>query len=181
MKGLMFEILAEFTASKFSPEITHSSFQMAELGEVLTHNTYPDEAFITAITNIALLSGVNKERLIYDFGRYFIKSPSNQKIYNEYFHKVTCRDFLLDTTLLHHAVRKSLIGCRPPQLRLERTSFNNLIIHYYSKRRLCMLLKGMIQGVAECFREKIKMTEIQCMEKGYDECIINLDFPSMGQ
>lgn len=179
MKGFYLEILRDFVDSKIGRNIWETSTIEVHIPIVKTFEDYPDELWQGLLDALVKNSNSNKERFLFDFGRHFIKSPSVQKICSDAFRKITSREFLLDIKKIHQDVATTIPGSNPPSLKMEKPAFDELKIYYSSKRRLCPFLKGIIQGTAECFREKILLTENTCMENEETQCEINIKFLSM--
>jgi len=49
-------------------------------------------------------------------------------------------------------------------------------MHYRSKRRLCPVLRGLIEGVGMLFDEKLTVRETACVGTGADHCIMEVTF-----
>ena len=49
-------------------------------------------------------------------------------------------------------------------------------MYYYSSRKLCVFLRGLLDGVAHHFKEKIDYEETECMHQGSDHCQFHLTF-----
>ena len=47
---------------------------------------------------------------------------------------------------------------------------------YQSKRRLCFLAEGLIQGVAKEYNTEISLIHSKCMHRGDEECHLELSF-----
>jgi len=53
---------------------------------------------------------------------------------------------------------------------------DQLIIQYQSKRKLCSLLTGLLEGTADYFETPIRYSQTHCMLKGADACELHLTF-----
>ena len=62
----------------------------------------------------------------------------------------------------------------PPDVRCIRIRSNQVAIAYQSPRRMCILLKGLVQGVARFYGDEISLQETVCMLRSGQICRINL-------
>ena len=75
---------------------------------------------------------------------------------------------------IHRVVRARNPGARPPELRCERPSADEVVIHYASVRKMCGVAKGIALGLARHYGEAISIGEPSCMLKGQEECVIRV-------
>ena len=54
--------------------------------------------------------------------------------------------------------------------------YTSYLLLYKSERKLCDLLEGLIDGVAEHFNEKISYKHVKCMKENDDNCILEIKF-----
>lgn len=82
-------------------------------------------------------------------------------LYPGFFRKDTAFQFLKSMNDVHAIVMKRFKGSAPPVLDLEILSSREALFIYRSKRGMGNYLKGLIQGVASHFNEKIEVTEVK--------------------
>jgi predicted hydrocarbon binding protein len=75
---------------------------------------------------------------------------------------------------IHTVVRRQTPGADPPRLSCVRSSPDEAVVIYTSSRRMCPVAKGIIQGVAAHFQERIRITEAECMLKGDPHCTMSV-------
>ncbi len=62
----------------------------------------------------------------------------------------------------------------PPQLRIDGLGDEGVRIAYSSPRRLCVLLRGLVQGTAQHYREAATIEEWTCMHRGDPACTFEI-------
>lgn len=82
--------------------------------------------------------------------------------------------------MIHAEVRKLYPGADVPVFQFETptggAAHDALIIHYRSKRRLCMLAEGFIEGASDQFAERVTIQQTTCMLDGADTCTLLCTF-----
>lgn len=87
------------------------------------------------------------------------------------------RPFLLTlNSVIHPEVRKLYPGADTPEFDFDTSSPEVLVMTYRSKRRLCALAEGLLEGAAAHYREKITIDQPLCMNRGADCCRLELRF-----
>ena len=71
---------------------------------------------------------------------------------------------------IHEVFRRAGTKTKPPELKCQRSSLQEVIVTYTSPRKMCALAKGIAKGVATHYRERITITEPTCMLKGGAAC-----------
>ncbi len=94
------------------------------------------------------------------FGDYWVNHFS-QRIYSQYYnsHK-TAKDFLLQMNDLHKTITNNMPGATPPQFQYEHISEKKIGITYKSHRNLIDLFIGLIYGVGNYYKEKLKVEKL---------------------
>ena len=155
---------AEF---RFYVETRHSSIGwsalVAEAGlaarPYVPFERYPDAEVLALIAAAAKLTRCSSDDLLRDFGRFL--APTLLKTYGFLVEpQWKTMELLLHTeTNIHQTVRSRDPNADPPQLRFERTGPNTLVLSYNSPRRLSALARGIIEGVASHYRERVAIDE----------------------
>ncbi len=86
------------------------------------------------------------------------------------------KEFLLNMNHLHRHVIGSNSNATPPTFEYEEMPNGGILIHYHSKRNLCSVLKGLIQGVGLHFRKSLSVREVACVSTGSPCCIMEVTF-----
>jgi hypothetical protein len=58
----------------------------------------------------------------------------------------------------------------PPELHVSELDGDGVTIEYSSRRRLCVLLRGLAEGTARYYGEAAEIDEASCMQRGDSVC-----------
>ena len=180
MKGIIINVLEDFISEKFGDETVEEIYEKVKLSDgvppFIGPLSYPNENIINILDFLSKKTDLSIEKLLYTFGIYVI--PIFAKKYPVFFeNRSSAKEFLSTVNNIHYMeVKKLYDDVSPPSLIMEDTRDGQSILHYQSKRKLCDLLKGLIQGVADYYKEEVSYNKIQCMKEGAEECIFELTF-----
>ena len=79
-------------------------------------------------------------------------------------------------SIIHAEVRKLYPGAEVPEFEFSTPADGALIMTYGSRRRLCALAEGFIQGTADHFGQTVVIAQPQCMNRGDEKCVLALKF-----
>jgi hypothetical protein len=175
MKGLMFNLFEEVVARHIDGDAWDWMLDSAGLeGAYTSLGNYPDEEFTRLVAALSRKIGRSEHDSLAWFGQRAI--PFLAERLPEFFapHR-SLRSFLLSLNdVIHAEVRKLYAGADVPVFQFESPAGerNVLLIQYRSKRRLCPLAEGFIAGAADHFRERVSITQAQCMLQGAPACTL---------
>jgi len=177
MHGLIFTELQKYVNRKFDYATWRTLLEKSNVpGKIyLPTETYAD-AEVLAIVNAACeATGSGIAEILEDFGKFLV--PDLLRIFSSSVKPEWKTLDMLENieTTIHKAVRLREPGATPPQLVCTRLSATKVQIVYTSARKLCPLAIGLIKGVAEHYKETVKITEPTCMLKGDKECKIMVE------
>ena len=185
MKGIVFNLLEDVVNTHLGEEAWDEALDSAGVGGSYTSlGSYPDEELVTLLSAVAERTGETVGDTLRWFGHKSM--PFLAQRYPEFFNiHHGLRSFLLSLNdVIHAEVRKLYPGADVPVFEFETPGGSSghgmLIIHYRSKRRLCLLAEGFIAGAADCFAEKVAISQPQCMHGGADHCAIVCRFGESG-
>ncbi len=181
MKGVIFNLVEEVVTTQFGEQAWDEILDSAGAdGAYTSLGNYPDVQFAGLIRAMSGRNGRPEREALAWFGRQAM--PILAQRYPEFFaaHR-GLRSFLLSLNdVIHAEVRKLYPDADVPVFEFETPAGTNahdpLLIHYRSKRRLCLLAEGFIYGAADCFKEMIKVSQPQCMLDGADKCVLSCRF-----
>lgn len=137
---------------------------------------YEDAELIAMVKALSDQTQVPVPDLVRQFGHYlfnilFNSSPADvSKVDN-------LRDFLLMIdSVIHKEVKRLYPDAYLPEFTYADGDKGALIIFYKSKRKLCQLSIGLIEGAAERFGESIIVEHPKCMLEGEECCEIIVKF-----
>ena len=179
MKGVIINLFEKYVEEKYGDVFLEEIYDNAEISAgvppFVGPLSYPD----TDISNMVDYLSAKKEKklneIFYDFGKFCV--PVLAKRYPGFFEQVSNTTELLKTVNDIHnlEVKKLYDNVKLPVINIDKKR-DGLTVHYISDLKFCDFLKGLIEGVAHFFKEKISYEEIQCMKDGNDECTFKISF-----
>ena len=154
MHGSIFVLLKRFVENSFDYSTwvklledarVDRSYQMQEM--------YPTHELFAIVESASKLTGTSTLELMEQYGEFIV--PDLMLIYNKYVQpEWRTYEMLLHTEeAMHGAVRKEDNRASPPKLLVRRMGNKQLIVDYYSKRRMAGVAVGIIRGIARYFNE----------------------------
>lgn len=177
VKGAIFKVYSSYINDIYGNEKWEQIKQESEICQTLflPIDDYPDEDLVALVAATAKNTGKTIDDILFEFGRYVI--PQFYKIYSSYFKPGhTTKQFLLQMDKVHLESTSIISGAVPPRFIYEDPSPDELIMIYNSKRKLCTFLRGLITGVAEHYKEKVEIEELECMKSGFTQCKLRIKF-----
>jgi Haem-NO-binding len=122
---------------------------MVDEPRYIVSEAYADERFMAIVERACIHIGLSREALL--------------------------RDLTVETPI-HEVVRVALPNALPPQLKVSEIGERGLEIVYSSPRRLCAMLRGLVEGTAQVYDEIVQVDERACMEHGGKACTFDVLF-----
>ncbi len=181
MKGVIFNLLEDFIVEGWGVE----KFEQI-LGKCPVHTqipyvgpgTYPDANLLAIVDQTTAELGIGTAEALRSFGRFaFPRLAAKFSVFvREYDHP---KPFLktLDS-IIHVEVRKLFADSNPPRISYVDPAPDRLLLRYSSKRNLCPLFSGLVQGTGDYFKVKIDQEQTECALQGAPSCEFSLHFPS---
>jgi hypothetical protein len=172
--GLIFASLRDYVGVVGGPEAVERVFR----GEVyLSSGAYDDKHFFALLDRACEESGAEKNEFLHDFGVYTAERTFARLYPMFFFVAGSAREFLLTTeSRIHELVRATVPNARPPRLSVFELGEHGVSIRYSSPRKLCVLLRGLAQGVLQHFEEPATIEETSCMLRGDQACMFEILF-----
>jgi len=167
--GVIFSSLRDYVTAEYGDDA--ATRLLAGEPVYLLSESYPDEGLARLIGRAAELTGRDVDDLVHGFG-VFTAETTFTRLYPAFFAiSASAREFLLTVeTRIHELVRATIPNARPPQLTVSGLGDDGVDIVYTSPRRLCVLLRGLVQGTARHYGEDAAIEEETCMRRGDDRC-----------
>jgi predicted hydrocarbon binding protein len=179
MKGIINKGVRESICANYGDACWEKVKQVAGCSELFfaAGCDYPDQTTLDLIDAASEVTGVDSDTLMVEFGKHWIPH-TGLKAYPHYYQLAgrNARKFLLNMDRVHQHVTQSVFNARPPRFRFEDGANGSLLIHYYSSRGLCAVLRGLIIGVGLLFEKPLELDEITCARRGDDHCTIEVRF-----
>lgn len=175
MHGLIFVSFRDFLTLEHGAASEREI--MADEPRYVVSEAYADERFMAIVEHACIHTGLSRQTLLRDFG-VFTAAKTFARLYPALFDiSSTARAFLLTVeTPIHEVVRVVLPNALPPQLKVSEIGEHGLEIVYTSPRRLCAMLRGLVEGTAQVYDESVQVEERTCMERGGKACTFELLF-----
>jgi len=174
--GLIFASFRDYLLTEHGPDVANSV--TAGEPQYTLSEAYPDEQFLALLEPACTQTGLSLDELLFEFGA-FTAAVTFARLYSVIFRaSPTARDFLLTVeTPIHEVVREALPDAMPPKLAVTDLGEEGLEIVYTSPRRICALLRGLVEGTGRVYGETILIEELECMNRGAAACRFMLRFP----
>ncbi len=179
MKGILFNILEDFLEENVGEERLEDIVASCDLltkDPFVAPGTYPDEDFLKIVQQSTKEFGCSQSEFLQQLGQFsFFKLADRYPGFvSPYQHP---KDFLKTIeNVVHVEVRKLYTDTYLPTFVYKEPSEQELIITYYSKRKLYHLMEGLIEGVAKYFKVKIDQKHRIYIEEGLEYCDFHLNF-----
>lgn len=178
MKGIIFNTLEELVEEKFGFEMWDSILNSVELeseGIYSSVGTYDDAELFAIVGKLSEKTKVSIRDLVITFGTYL--APKLQASFPVFFEPKNYKDFLKNVhDVIHVEVRKLYPEAGLPEITYEDPSENELVMNYFSERKLCALGEGLIQGTANVYKQNVEIKHTKCLLNNDDCCRFELSF-----
>ncbi|HEY8232729.1 MAG TPA: heme NO-binding domain-containing protein, partial [Vicinamibacteria bacterium] len=176
MHGVIFLELRKFVGARLGEGAWDDLIRQSGLGAsiYLAAKDYPDAEAHKLVEAACSVSGRSSGELLEDFGEFVV--PDLLQFYGSQLDPAWKTLDVIENTeeTIHKVVRRRNPGVKPPELRCERPSPDEVVVRYTSARRMCALAKGICTGLAVYFGERIAISESACMLAGAPECRISV-------
>lgn len=172
MHGIIFFYIQKF-ADQLSSGTTWATLRQTvttSSSRYLPNQAYPDAEAVQLLQTLADTNNEPLPSLIERFGEFL--GPHLIKVAGTHINPAWRTLDLIENTesIIHTMVRATNPGAEPPVLETARQSPNELHLVYTSSRQLCLLAKGIMQGVAKHYNENLSIEETSCMLNGDPFC-----------
>lgn len=175
MKGIVFNLLAEVVSQEYGEQTWDALLEAAEVDGVYTSlGNYPDSDLVKLVSAASSALQLPADEVVRWFGRRAL--PLLVAKFPQFFvgHQST-RSFLLTLNhIVHPEVRKIHPDADLPVFDYDASSDGVLLMGYRSRRQLCALGEGLIEGAAAHFGELVVIEQPQCVKRGDDRCIFRV-------
>lgn len=173
MQGLILLGFRRFVRERFSSALWRSVQERTDSQDriYLPVQTYSEGELTQLVSATATLASIDPQDLLEKFGAFF--APDLMRTYAQL---LDPRWKLLDLLENVGAVTDRVITLKNGhtgvfELRGVRRSEREVTVMFASRHRLCALVKGMIEGLAEHMREEpMTVVELRCAMRGHRQC-----------
>ena len=178
MHGSIFVLLRRFVENTYD----HSTW-VKLLEEAGVENTayqmqamYPMHEVFAIFNRLAVLTKQSVFDLQEQYGEFIV--PDLMLVYSKYIQpEWRTYEMLLNTeAAMHGAVRREDNRTNPPKLLVTKKGEKQLIINYYSRRRMAGVAMGIIKGIASYFDENESVDIMQLTPVDAERVQIKVEF-----
>jgi predicted hydrocarbon binding protein len=171
--GVLFTSLRDYLTSAHGHTVALDVFTGQPI--FLLSESYEDELLARLVERASEATSRDVEEVFHDFG-IFTARTTFTRLYPAFFAIApSTREFLLTVeTRIHELVRATIPNAAPPQLQIDEYGDEGVRITYSSTRRLCVLLRGLVQGTAQHYGEVATIDEPTCMHRGDSACTFEI-------
>lgn len=176
MHGLIFASFRDYLLTEHGADVAKDV--LAGEPQYTLSEAYPDEQFLALLERACPRTELSKDELLFEFG-VFTAATTFARLYSVLFNaSPSARAFLLTVEEpIHDVIRVALPDARPPELALTDFGQDGLEIVYTSPRRICAMLRGLVEGTGRIYGETLEMDEPECMHRGDPACRVIVRFP----
>ena len=179
MKGIVFNLLEEVVTNNHGPDAWDALLEGAALdGTYTSLGTYPDENIQALVAAASTALGLTPFEVLRWFGKEAM--PLLAARYPHFFNsQQSARPFVLSVnSIIHPEVRKMSPDADVPTFEFSDEPDGALLLGYRSRRRLCALAQGFVEGAAAHYGETVRFEHQQCMHSGDARCLCRIYFSS---
>ncbi|AKD04237.1 heme NO-binding domain-containing protein [Pontibacter korlensis] len=178
MHGSIFVLLKRFVESTYGHSTWVELLQESNVEHTayLVQEMYPTHEIFAIISKLGEKTEQSVFELLEGYGEFIV--PDLMMLYNKYLQpEWRTYDMLLNTEeAMHGAVRREDSRANPPKLLVIKKGSRQLIIEYYSKRRMAGVAIGIIKGIAKYFNESDVVDVMQLTPSDNERVQIKVDF-----
>ncbi|MEB8327764.1 heme NO-binding domain-containing protein [Flavobacteriaceae bacterium KMM 6897] len=179
MKGIIFNIAEQFISTKYSDETLENIIADCNLitnDPYVGPGTYPDSDLFEIVRVASKKLKLSPEEFLKQLGHFTFGKLAERHPYfvANYEHP---KKFLLTVDkVIHVEVKKLYNGTQLPMFQYHEPNEKELVITYYSKRKMYTLMEGLINGVSDHFNIGIKQHHNKYIKEGIEYCDFHLTF-----
>lgn len=164
MHGLIFATLDEYAQEAHGARLPRPYDSAA---------AYPDDEFHAAVAELAASTGASVDEILRGLGRYAGRVAFARLFPDYYTTSTGTRDFLLSVEeRIHEIVRATIPQAAPPHLTVMPLGADGVVVSYTSTRGLCVLLEGVVEGTADYYGERFRLSQPSCVHAGDVACSV---------
>ncbi len=178
MHGIIFLALEDFLESQLGDTAWPKAMALAKVKEqdFDFEEFYPDQYASALFKAAANLLGMSQAETLKELGRHMspglVHMGRSMGLVGDHWKTMDILEHLQNDIL--RAFDDPAAGIQAPDIRTYRLKHGEVAIAYVSQRRLCHLLKGIIEGMGEHFDEPIAFKEPICMRQGAPLCRLSV-------
>ena len=176
MHGTIFCVTQKFVEANYGTQTWLDLLEQAEcpVKRFSPVQIYPDE-YIGAIVGVACKALIMEPAaLLRELGKFAASELINfaQSLLHPSWK--TFEVIMNVETLIHTTIKHQNSKAQPANIQSFRVGENEIEVVYTSRRRLCALAHGILEGIAEYYEEDITVEQITCTQEGNTFCTFSV-------
>ena len=179
MKGIIFDVFEKFVQANWGADFFEEVLEATELETqepFVGPGTYPDADLFALVSTAIERLGVSLDDALQLFGHFAFAHlaqtlPGGVSAYEHPADLLAAVD-----SIIHVEVRKLYPDAQTPKVEVSDRDGDSLVLSYESRRQLCPLLLGLLEGAAEHFGFAVEHEPLHCMRDGASECAFQVRF-----
>lgn len=170
-EGIYFNLLEAVVTEEHGGNTWDTMLEAAGLSGAYTSlGNYPDDDLLKLVAAASAVLGMPADAVLRWVGREAL--PRDAERFPSFFSgHASAQSFILTLNeVIHPEVRKLYPGADVPDFEFHRPSEETLVVTYRSRRKLCELAEGMIDGSAGYYAQVVTIEQPLCMNRGDDRC-----------
>lgn len=179
MKGVVFNLLEGAVVRAFGDDMWDTLIDAAQVGGAYTSlGSYPDEDMEALVSAAGRELDLNRDQVLRWFGQNAI--PLMADIYPDFFTDAPDGRTFVEgiNSQIHTEVRKLYPGAACPHFHMRSNSSGDLVMDYLSKRNMCALAQGFVEGTAVWYGETVTFEHVTCTSHGAPHCTFAISWSS---
>ncbi|WP_254522502.1 heme NO-binding domain-containing protein [Natrinema caseinilyticum] len=173
MHGILFMGLKSFVAETYDMATWRQLQEDAgvEHRRYIPISTYPDEELIALVEAAVDHTGIEQSELLRTFGRYVV--PTLVDMYGIFIDDAWTGLDLVENVegAIHEVLRKGdSLEYEPPAITATRVDTDVVLVTYGSRRDLCAVALGLLEGIGDHYDESFEVFEHRCRHEGASAC-----------
>lgn len=179
MKGMIFNVAEKFIVEHYGEDMLDDIIDECTLitkEPFVGPGTYPDEDLVEIVVKAAEMLKISVGELLKKLGRYSFGKLRDRhpEFVTPFTHP---KPFLKSVEgVIHVEVKKLIDGVKLPTFQYADPADDELIITYFSERKLYPFMEGLIQGVADHFETPIEQKTRIFEKEGFEFCDYHIKF-----
>lgn len=178
MQGVIFTALADIVIEHHGMVVWQQTLDEVKLGSNGAYTRaqqYHDSEIVMLVASLSRRLALEPKVLLKWFGEHlFVKLHGG--VPPEMVAQPDLHQFLLAVDqVIHKEVMRLYPNAYLPTFEYEQQQ-SALVMHYRSKRQLCHVAEGLIQGAANLYQQPIVVSQRRCMHQGHDHCEIVVEY-----
>lgn len=176
MHGIIYKSFKDYVQNRYGREGWDDLREAAGVERTVYMSTrrYEDDELVALLEAAAERSGDSVQGVLESFGE-----SAAGDVLGMYKAKIDDDWGALDVVAHAEDAIRDVISIKdpnvaPPGLETEWTDDDTVHIHYTSNRQLCGLVKGIVQGIARDYGQRLRVNESRCMLNGAGACEIDV-------